>query len=189
MSPTKALQLTAYHEAGHAVAAWHVRLTSKHLSIIPDDSSAGRHFPGPYFPGVNPEFDDSPKCQRRLENKALVCLAGPAAQRRFSPRGYRWVHGDTDYRHAVELLSYTSPEPDELGAYVGLIEIRARNFVGRRDMWAAIKALAAALLDRGEIPGREIKPIILQACQKALDEFPQEVSTQGTKPPVPKSAC
>ncbi len=188
MKPTKALQSTAYHEAGHAVAAWHVHVPTKDLSIIPDDSSLGRHFSGPYFTGVNPEFDDSPRCQRRLENKALVCLAGPAAQRRFNPHGYRHYHGKSDYRQAVDLLSYIAPEPEELGAYIGLIKIRARNFVGRPDMWAAIEAVAAALLDRGEIPGKEIKPIILQACQKALDEPPRKVGTRATKRPVPKSA-
>ncbi len=66
--------------------------------------------------------------------------------------------------------------------------MNARNFVRRDVMWAAIKALAAALLDRGEIPGREIKPIILQACQNALDEPPRKVGTRATKRPVPKSA-
>ncbi len=172
MNPTKALQSTAYHEAGHAVAAWDVLVRAKSLSIIPDlsDGSLGRHITGPYFTNMRPDLDHSPRVQRRLENKALVCLAGPAAQRRFSPRGYRWVHGEGDYRQAVELLSYISPESKELGAYIGLIDIRARNFVRRDDMWAAIEAVAAALLDRGEIPGREIKPIIQRGIQRAVDE-------------------
>ena len=188
MKPTKALQSTAYHEAGHAVASWHVHAPTKNLSIIPDDSSLGQHFSGPYFAGVNPEFDDSPRCQRRLENKALVFLAGPAAQRRFNPHGYRHYDGKSDYHEAIDLLSYIAFEREELGAYIRLIEIRARNFVGRPNMWAAIEAVAAALLDRREIPVKEIKSIILQVCQKALDEPPRKVGTRATKRPVPKSA-
>ncbi len=187
MKRTKALQTIAYHEAGHAVAAWYVRVRSISLSIMPDSQSLGRLTHHSYFAGVNPEFDDSPRCQRRLENMALVCLAGPAAQRRFNPRGYpQYVKGD--YHDAVNFLSYISPDPDELGAHIGWIEVRARNFVRRDDMWVPIKALAAALLDRGEIPSREIKPIILQACQKALDEPPRKVGTRATKRHVPKSA-
>ena len=168
MKLTKALESTAYHEAGHAVAAWNVHVRAESISIIPDpnNGSLGRHIGRPYFTGMRPDLDNSPRVQRRLEHKALVCLAGPAAQRRFNPRGYRHHHAEDDYRQAIDLLSYIVGDPNELSAYVGLIEIRARNFVRIPRMWAAIRGLASALLDRGEIPGREIRPIILQSRQK-----------------------
>jgi ATP-dependent Zn protease len=43
MKVTRALQATAYHEAGHAVAGWYVGIEAKNLSIVPDADSLGRY--------------------------------------------------------------------------------------------------------------------------------------------------
>jgi hypothetical protein len=42
MKITKALQATAYHEAGHAVAAWYLGAGVESASIVPDDDTTGR---------------------------------------------------------------------------------------------------------------------------------------------------
>ncbi len=86
MRRTKALEATAYHEAGHAVAAYKVGMKVKRLTIVPSGDALGSHQHHAYFPGVNLEYDSSPRAQRRAENFALVCFAGPAAQRRFNPK-------------------------------------------------------------------------------------------------------
>ena len=106
---------------------------------------------------------------------ALVCLAGPAAQRRFNPKGFRHHHGEGDRHQAVDLLSRLSGHPDVLGAHMGLVEAQARAFVENRGNWAAIEALAAALLDRLEIPGREIASIIRVGFQSAVEKHVKAV--------------
>ncbi len=188
MKYTKALESTAYHEAGHAVAAWHFRVRGKSLSIIPDGSSLGRFSHAPYFGGLRPGLDDSPRCQRRLENMALVCLAAPAAQRKFYPRGYRRYHARGDYSEARNLLSYISRGNTELDAHIALIEIRARNFVQSDKMWAAIEELAVALLDQREISGKGIKPIILRGYRRVGEavygKFPKFPDDDGGGPGV-----
>ena len=40
MKQTKALESIAYHEAGHAVAAWDCNVRIKALSIIPEGEGA-----------------------------------------------------------------------------------------------------------------------------------------------------
>ena len=130
MKRTKKVESIAYHEAGHAVAAWKRRIRIKQLSILSDGDSAGRMTHHNYFSGVHPEYDTSPRIQRRLENMALVCFAGPAAQRRFNPRGYRHVHADGDFQQAVTLLTCLVGSDKELEAYLKLINVRARQFVG-----------------------------------------------------------
>ncbi len=136
------LEAAAYHEAGHAVAARRVGVRTKILSIIADETSAGRHIRGPYVSGTNPEYDDSPRMQRRLENMALVCLASPAAQRRFNPKGFRRAHAESDYHQAFDLLSYLTADNELLSAYFNLIDLRARKLVAQSSVWACITNLA-----------------------------------------------
>ena len=154
MKRTKKLESTAYHEAGHAVAAHWLGIRTKHLSILPDDDSEGRHAHVPYFSGMHPDYDSSPRMQRRFENMVLVCLAGPAAQQRFNPHGFRYSHGSHDRREAVDLLNYLVGSQQELQAYYNLIDIRARAFVNGAYHWKSIEALANALLDSGTMTGR-----------------------------------
>ncbi len=163
MKRTKKLEATAYHEAGHAVAAWAHGVRTKHLSILPDDDSEGRHAHVPYFSGMHPDYDNSPRVQRRLENMVLVCLAGPAAQQRFNPHGFRYSHGSHDRREAVDLLNYLVGSKQELQAYYNLIDIRARQFVGSVHRWRLIVGLAEALLDSGEMTGRQVRDTLRDA--------------------------
>ena len=79
MRRTKSLESTAYHEAGHAVVARKFSLQTKRLSIVPEDGAVGVHEHEPSFTGFRPDVDVPPKVQRRIENMARVCLAGPAA--------------------------------------------------------------------------------------------------------------
>ena len=80
----------AYHEAGHAIAAW--RLSGRqHLyrvTIVPDADSLGSTYHDPFHGIRLDDGDDSPRVQRRAENAMLIALAGPAAQRRYNPRGF-----------------------------------------------------------------------------------------------------
>lgn len=170
MKRTKALESVAHHEAGHAFAAFHRGVRIKKLTIVPDGDAAGRMTNAPYFGNMNPEFDDSPRVQRRLENMALVCLAGPAAQKRFNPRGYRHWHGEGDVHQAVDLLSYISPEPDELGALWSLMEIRARNMVSPDNTWQIIKFLAERLLEKETMFGKQVRETIYEAYRTAVDQ-------------------
>lgn len=177
--PTKALQSVAYHEAGHAVVAWRFGVRTKRLSIIPDEAagSAGRLQHEPYFTGINPEFDSSPRVQRRLENMAMVCFAGPAAQRRFNPRGWRNYHGEDDFHQAVNLLSYLASSNDQLQAYVNLIEICAHDVVSAQ--WHLIEDLASALLERGELTGRECRNLLREAMVSGPNGSLEKLQLQG----------
>ena len=69
---------------------------------------------------------------------ALVCFAGPAAQRKFSPKGWRHVHGEGDRSQAVELLSYMVGDNDVLSAYATYIDLSAQKMVALPNVWAAI---------------------------------------------------
>ncbi len=165
MKRTKALESTAYHEAGHAFAAWRLGVRTTALSIVPDGDAKGFHAHRTYFRSLDLVFlphayDSSPRAQRRVENMALVCCAGPAAQRHFNPRGFRTYHAEDDWHQAVDLLLRKSENTEIVEAYFKLIELRAQNFVAGRWQWPLIECLAEALLKRQRLTGKEVRRVI-----------------------------
>lgn len=158
---TKALESTAYHEAGHAAAVHKHQIRTKVLSIVPDETSTGRIEHHPYFGAIDLEYDLSPRVQRRIENMAFVCLAGPAAQRRFNRKGVRHYHGEDDRRLAIYLLERLVGSSEELEAYLNLIQIRVRNFVGNHVNWFFIDRVAQALIERRTLTGAEVRELML----------------------------
>ncbi len=166
MKLSKDLESLAYHEAGHAVAAFHHNVRAKKLSILPEPGSSGRLTYHPYFSGIHPEGDTSPRVQRRLENMALVCCAGPAAERRFNARGYRTYHGKGDWQYAIDLLSHLSGDDEILSAYFNLIDLQARKFVHLPWVWSCIEDLAAALLEHKELTGKQVRSVIEETIRE-----------------------
>ena len=161
MKRTRLLESVAFHEAGHVVVAWTVGVRLRELSMVEAFRNRGRTPPPPYFHRTvrRPEsWEAVPR--KRLENMALVCLAGPAAQMRFFPTHYRRVYALADVRQAGGLLEYISPEPRELAAYVGLMEIRARNALSAASVWPAVEAVAEALMQRVTLRVSDIRAIV-----------------------------
>lgn len=161
MSTSKSLEATAYHEAGHAVAAWRlgVGLRKHALSIVPDGDSLGRaNHSNPLF-GVDLEWDQSDRARLRAEKVAQICLAGGAAQRRFSARSYRHGHMKSDLHEAVDVLSYFA-QGEELEVYLRLIDVRARGMFNAPSLWRCVQALAGALFDRKRLSAGETRRII-----------------------------
>ena len=63
-------QSAAFHEAGHAVAAFMVGMRTVALSIAADGESVVHHRSQGYFARMNPDLEIPPRVRRRLENGA-----------------------------------------------------------------------------------------------------------------------
>jgi hypothetical protein len=158
----KAIEATAHHEAGHAVAAFRNKLPIRSVTIERAEGASGQvSHANPLFKD-NPEWDTSAKTQRRIEVSALVSLAGEAAQRKFNPRSVRHFHSADDRSNALHVLEYLSANEDEREAYYRLISIRARNFVNSSFNWMLITGLAQELLLRRTISGKQVKELLLR---------------------------
>ena len=127
---------------------------------MPADGSLGRHEYHPYFKGINIDYDSSPRAQRRVENMVIVCLAGPAAQRRFNPNGSWRVGGEGDWLQVENLLSYLVGSEEQVTEYWEQMEIRARDFVRDPDWWFLIERVAQRLLDRQTLTGVEVRKLM-----------------------------
>ena len=177
MKRIKALESTAHHEAGHAVAAYQLGQPIKSVTIIPDDDSSGSVSTDPYFSGdewdqlirVNSE-DISGGMQQRLENDVLVCLVGPAAQKRFNFFGYRKFHGEQDRKIAMNWLRLLEGDNQILGYYFRMFDLRARNFVQRSTNWGLICHLAETLLAKPTLTGDEVKSVIFEGFQVSIEK-------------------
>ena len=157
--PTKsALEATAYHEAGHMVAACHLGLRIRSATIAPGDGYSGMVRHESPLRGIHLEFDDSDKARTKADRAALICLAGPAAQRRFRPRSWRSYHGHSDHALAVDLaLQFNGGDEELAGAYLRWLELRADRLVA--DNWPLVSAFAGRLLESGTLNSREAKAI------------------------------
>ena len=168
--PSKALVATAYHEAGHALAAFVQRIRIKRVTIKPGETYSGCMFAKPCVTS-SVEYDNSHKQTVRVEREVRVLLAGAAAQRRFSPHGYRHYHGESDRRGAIDLIDYITGSPEETEAYFKLLNIQAKNKINLPWAWAAIQALAEALLSHETISGKRARAIIEEVLSRPQEHL------------------
>ena len=74
----------------------------------------------------------SAQTRNGVEKLCRVILAGPIAQRKFHPKGWRQVHGSGDRAHVTDLLRcWNAVGYDEKlsTAYRGLFEIQTQRLI------------------------------------------------------------
>ncbi len=154
------LDVVAYHEAGHAVAAKMMFLTVDQVSISPEGDDAG-HVVHDYGCNMNKVIyllddpKDGPKRQWALERAAIVSLAGEVAQRRYRPESVVDEHGGGDRLHVYQILDHLAGESDQelRDAWAALLLIRAERLV--EEYWPRIDWLARVLLRQTVIEGAD----------------------------------
>ena len=165
--PPKKFEAIAYHEAGHAVAAWRTGVRIKALSIVPQDDTDGRMTHVQYFKGQEVEASNSEATRRRIENMAIVCCAGGWAQRRFHPRSQWRIGTQGDYAQCEDLLSRLVGYTDTAQAYFNLIDLQARDLIYGAHNWPLVEVLAAALIDQQEMTGKQVRETLIEAERHA----------------------
>jgi hypothetical protein len=170
MAPTKlkTLEATAYHEAGHAVAAHQLRvgIGRREVSIVPNEGWHGFVHTLKGFSG-RPDMERTGQMRLGAEKGAIVSFAGEAAQRRFRPMSVRRHHAASDRTQAVNLMSYFVGSDRELDAYLKWLRIRAEAFVASSVNWKMIEAVAAELMARKHLTAGEVKAICLEELRRA----------------------
>jgi hypothetical protein len=178
------LRATAYHEAGHAVAAFHlgIGIGRKGVNVIPDSSEdrAGMAHIRKGFAG-RPDYEVTDRMRHGAEKHVVASFAGEAAQRRFRASSVRTWHAATDRKNAVDLLSYFVPEKRELEAYCQWPQSRAENLIKRPEVWAQIHAVADALVERKHLRPLEVRTIYKQAFQSAFETHLRKAQTKTTE--------
>jgi ATP-dependent Zn protease len=150
--------LVAHHEVGHAVAAFAFHRQLKHVTIVPGDGSGG-HI-AIYSAG-------SSRTTPAIAHRNAVCaLAGPAAQRQFSPHSFRHFHGSEDWCSAQDYAFSLGGETKTIIAQLNLWELRAKDLVNGR--WAQIEKVARALIERRTLTYEEFCNLLVPPAPQAV---------------------
>jgi hypothetical protein len=156
---------TAYHEAGHAVAAYvrHLRFTG--VSIVPSDSTLGRCEFIVTSVMIDVKERASTRTRRRVETLIIVSLAGVIAEGLLTGRT-NWGGAHADLHDAARYASYVTGSEDELGAYVRWLWEHTKMLLAAPPCWLAVREVAAALNADGRVGERRARHIIADALKR-----------------------
>ena len=162
-SKTK-IESTAYHEAGHAVAAIVQDLVIVSVTIEPDEDSLGSCI-GPGVFGY--EYAGDRERKRIARDCILVSYAGLQAEKHFNPEAEEW-RSDNDEENAFNMSREFSVLPrgcnyvgDELHCkYLTRLQRKAHRLIIRH--WQSVDAVAKAILKDKTLFHDQIKKIIRQ---------------------------
>ena len=158
---------TAYHEAGHAVAAIAQGVAVRSITIVPDkqEGYAGRVQHEDLTRQVNLEADNSPLTRLRIEKQIIVFLAGAAAQRKYDRRSWRSFHSSSDYENAANLADAVSSSPAASEAFLRWLAIASDDLIAAH--WQEVEEIAKALVEEKTLSGTRVRELISRAIALA----------------------
>jgi hypothetical protein len=150
----------AYREAGHAVTAWHHGIILETISIHRGKKSDQNNVWNHPMSGFNFDWIRKVRPEMLIERLALVCLAGPVAERRFHPRGPRESVSKERIQCADDLLNLLLDSREKGMQKRRKLEAKAEKLMRRRDLWEKTEYLAGILLQKKMLSGDEATRIL-----------------------------
>lgn len=152
---------TAYHEAGHAVAATILGLTFTSVTIEPDEDSLGNCIHPSVF---GYEYRGIRERKKIVRECIIVSYAGLQAEKIFNPKAEEWRSGeDKDSafnlsREFCVLPKGCSCVGDEAHIeFLGKLQREARHLI--RQHWSFVSTVAEALLNAKTLTGDQVEEI------------------------------
>ena len=136
-------EVTAYHEAGHAVVALALGRTIHKVSALPNRERLGECRFGK---GNARPTDDW------LEREILIALAGPAAEARFTG-AFANEEAKEDLRF-VRRLALERKSDRAVERYEQRMLAKVEYMLADEGAWKAVELIAAELMKHGAISGR-----------------------------------
>ena len=175
----------ATHEAGHAVVALRLGFGLALVTISPaviarmdrELVASGEPLPDSFWEfkaegrtGVKRSSSDR-QDRSRVEDYLVVLLSGclsDSRQRGGGPSGLKSARAKAgnDYALAMSLLAGLGLRPEERTSAVERLEARSEELVAEPGVWAAIEAVAAALLSTRTLSGEDVRRIAASAARQ-----------------------
>lgn len=172
--------LTAYHEAGHAVACYTCHMAFTKVSIVPEQAKRSGSQTLGYCRLATPANLLRPR-RAQLEKHIMVLWAGSIASRYAEGRTpdddrdgvLAGPHGSDDFEigcgaqrdvEMIDNLALAIARTNEEGlALTDWLRVRIRDVILRPQRWAAVEALAQELLRRETVGYRRARAVIAAA--------------------------
>jgi hypothetical protein len=160
-------ELTAIHEAGHAVVA-HVHDRPIHSAALTDGGGEFRHHSDQpideagLLDAIVSGLEPSPSARDTWRSSLIEVAAGRAAERKFgATQDFYDANGSHDRGKLVAVACAVTDSDAESLAYIAEIEAEAARLVDEH--WAAIQAVARALHAAGSLDEAKIRAAINSA--------------------------
>ncbi len=158
--PITLKDIVAYHEAGHAVVSWVLKVRFRQISV---DDFEGKVTGGMFFPDHFHPASMSTSDWIRIRNEALILLAGEAAESGYNELRNEDVHDENlavhDRRKFAELLERYGPhECPPIDMSEKALRVKTGELIGEH--WHRVDALAKELVKNGEMSGHQAIQII-----------------------------
>jgi Peptidase M50B-like len=148
--------VVAIHEAGHGLVAVLTGRRIIRLSIVPDETSSGHILLPPLITDPGPLRGDF---RAIADREALIGLAGDVAVRKYLGRPGPGAPSREDVDLAYLSASYyIGKAPSQLDAHMDGLAARANTYINL--YWHVLEAVAAALLRRRMLTGREVEELV-----------------------------
>ncbi|MCZ6689591.1 MAG: hypothetical protein O7H41_08320 [Planctomycetota bacterium] len=160
-------ELTAYHEAGHAVAAVSLCRRLGKVTILPDPElkSEGHCVLGP-IGKFNADIEWNRRTELKAERDIILFLAGVTAEKIVTGRYPAKMFESSDLRKVTDLAWRVEGDDEKITAYLRGMQERTKALLQSPRAWAAVKALASALLEDEEIRPRTARGLITRAMKR-----------------------
>ena len=148
--------LTAYHEAGHAVAAYLLRKKFRYITVRPDGDYEG------YMRHRRYTGYEQIKSRSASEKEIMVSLAGGAAIYLLTGRRDR-LGALVDHHKAMDLAENICASRRECKAFVNWLYVRIEGILRVQANWHAVESLAEELLTQETISYKKAAGLIKAA--------------------------
>ena len=111
--------------------------------------------------GIRFDGETLARAREQAEAAIIVLLAGPEAQRTHNPYSWRFQHGASDFRHAVDLASRFNGSDEAVRAYLDWLAIVTRDEITL--LWSQVEMVAHALARERTLTAAQVKALLARA--------------------------
>ena len=155
------LRAAAFHEAGHAVAAYHLHVRLRRISIGTDEGGT-LGWLDLWLPHVTSGEAENIRLARAVERDIIVLLAGAQAERIGVGRP-SCPAGGVDFYEAMRRAGSICRTSEEMSACLRWLQLRTHALVESPTWRQPIEILATRLLEHRQLGARETRAIIRAA--------------------------